>query len=278
MPRYQLLAIDIDGTLVNSRDELTAPTCAALARAGEAGIHVGLATGRRYSHTLHLVEPLGIDVPLVTAGGALVKDPLDHRTLFCAHFDREVICQALTIVERCGYDVLLCADTFTRGFDYYQAAAAAKWPEMARYLAMNSGCGRLWPNMMSDPPPDVFGGFAIGSQRQMLDLESRLHEAMPGKIATNVLHSPRFNVFMCELAPAGVTKWSAIRRLAGQWGIREEAICAVGDDVNDIAMIRGAGLGVAMGNALPIVKEAASRIAPTHDENGLVQVVQWLLE
>ena len=79
--------------------------------------------------------------------------------------------------------------------------------------------------------------------------------------------------------PKSTRHWRRpIRRLAGQWGIREEAICAVGDDVNDIAMIRGAGLGIAMGNALPIVKEAASRVAPTHDENGLVQVVKWLLE
>ena len=81
-----------------------------------------------------------------------------------------------------------------------------------------------------------------------------------------------------EIAPAGVSKWSGVKRLAESWGIEEASICAVGDDVNDIPMIRAAGLGVAMGNALPEVKAAADRIAPTHDENGLVQVVEWLLE
>ena len=64
---------------------------------------------------------------------------------------------------------------------------------------------------------------------------------------------------------------------AAQWGIAHEQICAVGDDVNDIPMIRGAGLGVAMGNALAVVKAAADRIAPSHDEDGLAQVVEWLL-
>ena len=73
--RYRLLAIDVDGTLVNSDDHLTPATCAALRRAMESGIQVVLATGRRYSHTLHLVEPLGIRAALVTASGALVKDP-----------------------------------------------------------------------------------------------------------------------------------------------------------------------------------------------------------
>ena len=81
-----------------------------------------------------------------------------------------------------------------------------------------------------------------------------------------------------QLAPAGVTKWSAIRRLATEWGIADAEIFVVGDDVNDIPMIRAAGLGVAMGNALPEVKAAADRIAPAHDHDGLVNVVEWLLE
>ena len=84
MARYRLLAIDIDGTLVNSQDQLTVATRSALARAVGAGIRVVLATGRRYSRALPLVEPLALDVPLVTACGALIKDPIDHRTLFRA--------------------------------------------------------------------------------------------------------------------------------------------------------------------------------------------------
>ncbi len=69
-----------------------------------------------------------------------------------------------------------------------------------------------------------------------------------------------------------------MRHLADDWGILPEEICAVGDDVNDIPMIRAAGLGVAMGNAVPRVKEAADRVAPTNDEDGLATVVDWLLE
>ena len=74
-----------------------------------------------------------------------------------------------------------------------------------------------------------------------------------------------------------MTKWSGICRLAAEWGIADEEICAVGDDVNDMPMIRAAGLGIAMGNAVPEVIAAADRIAPTHDHDGLVEVVGWLL-
>jgi 5-amino-6-(5-phospho-D-ribitylamino)uracil phosphatase len=274
---YRLLAIDIDGTLVNSRDELTPATRDALMLAGRSGIRVALATGRRYSKSLHLVEPLGIDVPLVSASGALIKDPLDHRTLFRARFERDALADTLKIIDDFGFDALVCSDTFLQGYDFYLARFDVSSPQLAEYLMHNAADGRLWPRMTSEPPQDAFMAFTMGTRQQMLDLESLLHARVPGKLHTHVLRSPKYAGFMCEIAPAGVTKWSGILHVAAQWGIEESAICAVGDDVNDIPMIRAAGLGVAMGNALPPVKEAADRIAPTHDEDGLVQVVEWLL-
>jgi len=277
-PRYSLLAIDIDGTLVNSRDELTPATREALIRAGSAGVHVVLATGRRYSRSLHLVEPLGIDVPLVTASGALVKDPIDHRTLYQAEFDGNVLREVLTITKRAGYESILCADTYTEGFDFYIENMDVAGPELREYLTLNPDCGRLWPDMADNPPPGIFTGFAMGTKQQMLELDAELNRRLPDQLYTHVLRSPRYVGFMCELAPAGVTKWSGILRLAQQWGIEKQKVCAVGDDVNDIPMIRAAGLGVAMGNALPPVKQSADRIAPGHDDDGLVTVVEWLFE
>jgi 5-amino-6-(5-phospho-D-ribitylamino)uracil phosphatase len=273
------LAIDIDGTLVNSRDELTEDTREALIRAGQAGIQVVLATGRRYSRTLHLVEPLGIDVPLITASGALVKDPKrNHYTLHKTTFDPQLLRQILKLIDQGGFDPLVCADTFTDGFDFYLARNKVRTSELQEYVDLNPDDGRIWPNLVSDPPPEVFLVFTMGTKDQMLVMEQSLHGKLCGRISTHVLRSPRYRGFLVEIAPAGVSKWSGVKRLAESWGIEEASICAVGDDVNDIQMIRAAGLGVAMGNALPEVKAAADRVAPTHDENGLVQVVEWLLE
>jgi len=278
MPRCRLLAIDIDGTLVNSRDELTPATRDAVVRVGEAGIQVVLATGRRYSRTLHLIEPLGIDVPLVTASGALVKDPRDHRTLFRAEFGPGVLPQSLRTIAQAGFEPVVCADTYHEGFDFYRGQEEVTGPELAEYIRRNPDSGRLWPGLLKSPPATVFAAFAMGTKEQMLHLQSVLHGVVPGKLSTHVLRSPKYTGFLCEVAPAGVTKWSGVLRLAHGLGISEEEICAVGDDVNDIPMIRAAGLGVAMGNALPEVKAAADRIAPSHDEDGLVSVVEWLME
>jgi len=275
--RYRVLAVDIDGTLVSQEEELTAATREALVRAGEAGIHIVLATGRRYSRTLHLVEPLGIEVPLITASGALVKCPHTHNTLHCSVFSDDVIRQVVEILDVEGYDPILCADTYEQGFDYYMAREEVESVELGEYLRLNPDSGCLLPGLVKNPPGGVFNGFAMGTKQQMLELEQTLRTRLDGNLTTHVLRAPRYIGFMCEFAPRGVTKWLAIQQLAADWGVPDEAICAVGDDVNDIPMIEGAGLGIAMGNALPEVKAAADRIAPSQGEDGLVQVVDWLL-
>lgn len=278
MPRPRLLAVDIDGTLVNSRDELTPRTQLAVQRARRHGIEVVLATGRRYSRTLPLVERLGLDVPLVTASGALIKHPRDHRTLYQAQFDRQLLCSLLSAVASHGYDAVLYTDSYCQGFDFYCPCLTVDDEELADYLARNPGCGREWPRLMTSPPDGVFAGFVTGTREEMLALERALALEFGERLSLHVLRSPRYLGFMCELAPQGVTKWSGILRLARQWGVSPDEICAVGDDVNDIPMIREAGLGIAMGNALDVVKQAADRIAPSHDEDGLAQIVEWLTQ
>jgi Cof subfamily protein (haloacid dehalogenase superfamily) len=278
MPRYRLLSIDIDGTLVNSRDQLTLATREALARAVGAGIRVVLATGRRYSRALPLVEPLQLDVPLVTASGALVKDPLDHRTLYCASFAPGVLEGSLKIVAAAGYEPVLYADTYGQGFDMYCRAIEGATPEMAEFFRMNPGCQRLLPTLVEEPPPGIFSYFAMGTRAEMLALAAQLEERYPDELYVHVLRSPRYVGYMCEIAPAGATKWSGIERLAQGWQIADEEICAVGDDVNDIPMIRAAGLGVAMGNAQEEVKAAADRVAPCNNSDGLAEVVRWILD
>lgn len=274
---YRLLAVDIDGTLVNSRDELTPATREALACVREAGVQIVLATGRRYSRVLPLVAGLGIDLPVVTASGALIKHPADHRTIFRADFGRDRLCRLLEVIARHKYEAVLYGDSYQHGFDFYCPSERSPQLELDDYYLQNAGCGRPWPRLMRDPPDGVFAGFAAGTRDEMLALARELERALPGELYTHVLRSPRYVGYFCEIAPQGVTKWSGVCQLAREWGIAEREICAVGDDVNDLPMIEGAGLGVAMGNAVDEVKRAARRVAPPHDDDGLVEVARWIL-
>ncbi len=274
---YRLLAIDIDGTLVNSEDHLTVATCQAIRRARAVGLQVVLATGRRYSRALPLVEAMGLDVPVIASSGSVVKNPRNHQTLFRAEFPLPALRRIILLVRKHGCQTVLLSDTFDQGFDYYLDPSDIPNAYLREYLAANPGCERYWQRMDEESPLDVFAAFTIGDREQMLMVERAIQHVYPGQYVTHVLRSPRYEGFFCEIAPCGVDKWSAVKKVAALFGVPLDAVCAVGDDVNDLPMIREAGLGIAMGNALPSVKNAADCVAPTHDQEGLVEVVAWLL-
>jgi len=284
----RMLVLDVDGTVTNSRHEITAGTCDAVARLRAAGIRVVLATGRRYRDTLPVAARLGIDAPLVTASGALVKRPSDHATLACAAFGPGVLENVLTMIVAAGHDPVLYTDSFAEGFDFHcrdlasPAAPGAGEGDgeprgLAEYLARNRHLARVTPSIDRDVPAGVFAGFAMGTHERMLDLEAALDAAHPGMLSLHTIRSPRYRDWMCEIAPAGVTKWSGVLPIARQWGIAPAQICAVGDDVNDLPMIRAAGLGIAMGNGRPEVLAAADRVVGRHDDDGLAEVATLLL-
>ena len=111
----------------------------------------------------------------------------------------------------------------------------------------------------------------------MRELEAALRTGWPEAVSLHTIRSPRYRDYLCEIAPAGVTKWSAVLEMARGWGIGPDSVCAVGDDLNDVPMVAGAGLGIAMGNAVAEVCAVADRIVGRHDDDGLVDVANLLL-
>jgi hydroxymethylpyrimidine pyrophosphatase-like HAD family hydrolase len=247
-------------------------------------MRVMIATGRRYRDVLPVAERLAIDAPLVTASGALIKDVRTHATLERAAFAPGVLEGLLsTIVDR-GHEPILYTDSFAAGYDFHcrslASAAAGGVPGsrgVAEYLDRNRALANVVPDLHLTPPEGVFAGFAMGTHAEMLDLERALDTSWPGMLSLHTIRSPRYRDWMCEIAPAGVTKWSGVLSLAERFGIAPESICAVGDDVNDLPMIRGAGLGIAMGNATPDVLQAADRVVAAHDDDGIGEVADMLL-
>ncbi len=130
-------------------------------------------------------------------------------------------------------------------------------------------------NAWVDFPEDLFTWFAIGTWNDMYRLRDMLNERLPGQLETNVLRGPKYSGVFCEVLPAGVHKWSAIQWVARRMGISDTEICAVGDDVNDIRMLHGAGIGVAMGNARAEVLAAADVVAPANTEDGVCDIIHW---
>lgn len=271
---YRLLALDIDGTLVNSADEVSPASRALLGHLAAAGFIILLATGRRYSRALPVAEDLGLKSPLVTSSGALIKNPLDHATLYRTPFCVTTLREVITTVHDRGFPIALLGDTFEQGFDFYVFQDGPTNSYMENYLQSNAGSERFWESRLEILPEGILTAFSLGTFEEMKLLAEVLHTRLPGCLTTNVLRSPKYEGFFCEIMPSGTNKWSAVLWLADRYQIRPCEICAIGDDVNDLAMIAEAGLGIAMGNAPPEVKAAADWVAPSHEEDGLT----WALE
>ena len=281
--RIRLLALDVDGTLTDSRHEVPAAARDAIRRVRAAGIRVMLATGRRYRDTLPVADVLGIDAPIVTASGALVKQPPTHVTLHRAAFAPGVLADVVTRIVATGHEPILYTDSFASGYDFHcrslegaDATASGAGRGVREYLGRNRHLADVRADLHVAPPADAFAGFAMGTHAEMLALEAELLAAHPGRLSVHVIRSPRYRDWMCEIAPAGVTKWSGVTAVAAAWGIAAAEICAVGDDVNDLPMVRNAGLGVAMGNAVAAVQAAADHVVATHDDGGIADVADLL--
>jgi Cof subfamily protein (haloacid dehalogenase superfamily) len=277
----ELLVLDVDGTVTDSQHAVTSAAHEAVRMVEAAGIRVVLATGRRYRDVLPVAQELGLTGPLITASGGLVKQPVDHQTLFRASFAPDLLPAILSCIVAAGHEPVIYTDSYAGGFDFYcrtltAVDAAGKPSGFGEYLARNRELARVEPALVSQPPAEAFAGFAMGPVDEMERLEATLAKQFAGSVSLHTIQSPRYRDWLCEIAPAGVDKWSSVRRLASRWGIPVEAICAVGDDRNDLPMIRGAGLGVAMGNAREEVQRAADRVVASHEAGGLVEVAAML--
>lgn len=280
--QYQILALDVDGTLLDQDGTLRPSTAAAVARAAAAGIRPVLCTGRRYRRALPIAVQLGIDAPLVCNSGAIVKDPGTHRTLWRADFDQSLAMGLFDLFRGHDQPSVVFTDRGPDDFDFIIAAFPTGREHFDDYVGQNREHAEIdasgpWGSGSSVAGDPLFHICAIGTTGEMLAFEQRAHERFAGRVQTFVQRSSRYLGTMCELLRHDANKWTAVLQLARVWGIEPDAICAVGDDVNDIPMIKNAGLGVAMGHARPEVQRAADHITGDHDADGVAMLVEQVL-
>ncbi len=286
--RYRILALDVDGTLLDLDGTLRPRTAEAVARAARAGIQPVLCTGRRYRRARPIAEQLGLDVPLVCNSGAIVKIPGDHRTLWRADFDPELAADVLDLFQSLDQPAVLFTDRGPGDFDFIVPAfptGRAAFDDYVRKNVEHAEIDTAWHlrTAARDDLPMATGGeplfhvCAIGSRAEMLAFEKVALDRIGDRVQTFVLRTSRYLGTMCEIVRVDASKWTAVLNLAEQWGIAPGEICAVGDDANDIPMIRNAGLGVAMGHAHPDVQSVADHVTGGHDEDGVAMLVDEVL-
>src|SRR5580704_5425188 len=173
-PRYQILALDVDGTLLDADSRLRPRTAAAVARAARAGIRPVLCTGRRYRRARPIAEELGLDAPLVCNSGALVKDPASHRTLWRADFDAPLLAAILDLFRAHDQDAVTFTDRADDDFDFVVARAPTGRPLFDEYVSLNRSHAEVdpgWTGLSGAVTGGHFHLCAIGTRLDMLGFE-----------------------------------------------------------------------------------------------------------
>jgi len=274
----KLLALDVDGTLVGTDSVAAADVVNAIAAADAAGIRIVLATGRSYVEThpiwaqLRLTEPYE---PLVLVGGALVTEPDTGRTLYHKPIARELAVAFSDALAEEGYPAMANLDGWRSDEEYVlaehgkPATALRKW-----FSKIDVTIRRVQRMGEAADMPDPLRVSAVVPPDQAPAVAERLIERFDGRLLIHPILAPNYAVTIVEAHAAGADKWPAVRYVAQAYRIGAGAICAVGDDVNDLEMIRAAGLGVAMPDAPRSILSAADTVA----KNGLAAFIRDLVQ
>jgi hydroxymethylpyrimidine pyrophosphatase-like HAD family hydrolase len=172
---------------------------------------------------------------------------------------------------------MVYVDAYHEGTDMLSERLDSAHPFQQEYLADNTEFSRIVDDLSSAAPPDVIMLSAMADGDSLGRLESRAGDALGASIRTHRLINKNYRGHILEFLSPSSGKWSALRRLAASRGVEPNEIAAVGDDTNDVEMIREAGLGIAMGNAVEAARQAAGCVVRSNAEGGAVEALEKVL-
>lgn len=257
--RPRLVALDIDGTLVDPDNNFSPAVEAAVHAVLDAGAHVVLSTGRGLTATRPLAERLGLPKPyLVCSNGAVtVRLHPEPELLDIVRFDPGPVLQLL--LERMP-DVLVAVEELGVG---YRVNKPFPPGELTGQLVVEP-----LEKLVADPATRVILREPSNEAERFLDVIDRVG-----------LHGVSYYIgytAWLDIAPDGVSKATALEKIAGRLGVDQADVLAIGDGANDVEMLAWAGRGVAMGNATPAVQEIADAVTKSRADDGVaLELALW---
>jgi Cof subfamily protein (haloacid dehalogenase superfamily) len=270
LSQIRLLALDIDGTILDSHGHLPDANREAIARAIDAGVEVALATGRRYDFARPIFEKLPAPLTLILSNGAIVKTRTG-QTLMRSLLPREVARDVLKRVpNRDGAAVV-----FDRPREGQVVFEAIDWdhPRHHRFFASNrpflSEVAPLEDCLIEDPIQVMFSGGCGEMRRLFDDLQQR-----GGDYSVTLTEYEHRDFSLVDVIRAGCSKGSALRAWAERRGFQPHDVMAIGDNLNDLEMLEFAGTPVVMGNGLEELKTRGWSVTAHNDDAGVAEAVE----
>jgi len=266
----RLLALDIDGTLLDSDGRIPTANHHAVARAIDAGIEVVLATGRRYDSARPIFEALPDALTLILSNGAIVK-ARDGQTLMRGLLSRET---ARAVLAEFAEHRASAAVVFDRPREGQVVFEAIDWEHLRhrRFFEANrpflAEVAPLEHCLTEDPIQVMFSGGCT----EMRHLFERLQQRSDGfSVALTEYQHRDFS--LVDIVTAGCSKGSALLAWAAERGLARDEVMAMGDNLNDLQMLEFAGTAVIMGNALPELKARGWPVTGSNNDGGVAQAI-----
>ncbi|HEY4432210.1 MAG TPA: Cof-type HAD-IIB family hydrolase [Paenibacillus sp.] len=238
--KYRLLALDMDGTLLNDEQIITPITVKWLQKAVDAGVHVCLSTGRAFTSAFPYAEQLGLETPMITVNGSEVwRAP--HEIYRRSLMDPMLVKQM--------YELAKEDDIWFWAYSTEKVHKQDNWD--------GDVVGREW--------------LKFGYHTEDDELRHKLLLRLQDMGGLEITNSSPHNL---EINPLGVNKAAGIMEVCKLLGLDMSQVIAVGDSLNDLAAIQQSGLGVAMGNAQETVKEEADAVVASNNNDGIAEVIQ----
>lgn len=269
---YEILALDIDGTITDSNRELPEAVRQGLIDIQKAGKKIVLATGRADSGVAQLIQDLEMDKYgsyVATYNGAKLRQCDTGEVICNLTFPQEMIRPVFEVV-RCYSDVDMTTVTTDAMYSYFKN-------EPNKYTQLESGICGFPITKVEDPSLEIYfpvNAFLVTAEPSILVTVCEQLNMIFSSVLDIYLSDPYF----LEVMPKDISKAHSLGVLLEHLGMTQDNLIACGDGQNDISMIQFAGLGVAMENASDKVKNAADYITLSNDENGVLHVIEKFMK
>lgn len=284
----RLLALDLDGTLLNSQGKISDANREAIREAEAAGVLVTIATGRRFRDARPVGLELELNAPLVTHNGALLKYADSLKTVAASLLPSDTTREIVRVGKLYGGNALVSADPMGRGTLLYDSVSQENIP-LQRYLAwaerLHGDQGASGVTRVDDlhavlPDHEVIHISFSGTCEAMERMHQFLEEELADSVTILPTVYPRLDFTLIDILPPGATKGSGLESLASRFDIRPAEIMVVGDNFNDLGMLEFAGFPVLMGNADPSLLERSEFYKTlSNDESGVASAIgRFILE
>ena len=254
-----LIALDLDGTLLSPDESVSPANRLAIARALDAGIRVVLVTGRGIDTPLRVSRELGLNLPVICCHGALTKDFATNKTLVHIPVPHEHAKPMVEYAEAHGHSLAIYAEeVFWRtphATIHMPDMLGPGWRETPSLLEVLKRGAPTFLRFMGKPSVDAM-------------------MAVFGELPLTFLYESWYEFRECAVLARDANKETALERLCRDFRVQPDRVLAIGDSRNDVPMMRWAGIGVAMENALPEVREAVPYLTASNEQDGVALAIE----